>query len=1161
MNRILWAIALVGTGLLSPVPATAGTAELVADVNPNRERNPDISAEGPLIPLGDRLLFGASEPSLGTGLWVSDTTPQGTRLLIGDSPSFDHLGTIRRTAILLSPADYGTWHLWRSDGTAAGTVPIHDQSGLDTCVYGEEHPEGVVLGDRVFFLARSTFGSPCALWVTDGSAAGTRIVEDDLGGLAHEIVTAGNRLFLLAGDKLWTSDGKSTVLLRQFDSGGSEEFLEPRDLRAVGSRVAFVANTDEEGQEVWTSDGTAAGTRARTEFFERTPIGSLLEVFGETLYFMADDGTGADLWRIDGPGGAAQRVTDFIDSSPFEGRELARLGDRLVFSAREGNRPSLWVSSGTPASTMPLVCAGGCPRISSPLLQLGGRAVFLGITASNRQEIWATDGTDVGTRRLADLSVSSTPALLLGRVFFIGPGHTGSGLHSALWRTDGTPAGTVRIADLGESQAFSPGFEPVALGKKILFFAPLDRQPQLWVSDGAPSGTRPLTNLSDAVSSNPRDFTPFGNGALFSADDGNGRQVWRTDGTAAGTVPLSAAPQPVAIVPGATGIAFILSGYDRYSPPFRIWRTDGTEAGTFRIDPSSLWTLGPPVPFRSGAVFPVGGVNEEDPLSLWETDGSLDGTHPLLDLPADVSDIGSIRAFGSRLYFVARRASAESFELWVSDGTAAGTRSLTEGKPADLGPQPSMALVGGTVYFAAEDRVWKTDGTPAGTVAPTLGPDESRPVDLTAFRGALYFLSETSSTRNLWRLDGTPEGTFLLHAGLAPEGFVDSEAVQLVSLGDRLVFLADDGAHGLEPWSSDGTAAGTVLLRDLAPGKASSQPLVPVSLVVAGGKAFFQAMDGTGGAELWESDGTPAGTRRVQDIAPGALSSHPEELTAAGNRLFFSAQDIVHGAEPWVLSLEGQGCTASATALCLGGRFRVEADWRDFQGHQGRGRTVPLTADTGAFWFFDDANVEVVLKVLDGRGVNGHHWVSYGALTNVQYTLTVTDTQTGAVRQYFNPPGWLGSVADIEAFGPHGASTAGVVTVGPASRPGATQAAAQPRAAAAACVPGPERLCLAGGRFAVTARWKLPDGTSGTGHAVPLAGGDTGYLWFFSASNVEVVLKVLDGRPVNGRFWVFFGALSDVEYTLTVTDTETGAVKTYTNPRGRLASVADTEAF
>jgi hypothetical protein len=72
---------------------------------------------------------------------------------------------------------------------------------------------------------------------------------------------------------------------------------------------------------------------------------------------------------------------------------------------------------------------------------------------------------------------------------------------------------------------------------------------------------------------------------------------------------------------------------------------------------------------------------------------------------------------------------------------------------------------------------------------------------------------------------------------------------------------------------------------------------------------------------------------------------------------------------------------------------------------------------------------------------------------------------------------------------------------------------------------------------------------------------DTGYFWFFNSANVELVVKVLDGTSVNGHYWVFFGALSNLHYTITVTDTQTGAFKQYDNPQSNLASVADTSAF
>lgn len=265
------------------------------------------------------------------------------------------------------------------------------------------------------------------------------------------------------------------------------------------------------------------------------------------------------------------------------------------------------------------------------------------------------------------------------------------------------------------------------------------------------------------------------------------------------------------------------------------------------------------------------------------------------------------------------------------------------------------------------------------------------------------------------------------------------------------------------------------------------------------------------------------------------------------------------------LSLEGIGCSPTPLALCLdGGRFSVQARWLDpADNSKGDGHSVALTDDTGYFWFFDPANAELVLKTLDGRSVNGHFWTFYGALSNVEYEITETDAQTGAARRYVNPPGLLASVADTSAFGPLGFSAAGTVTLGLAGRPASARIVERNPAvapAATGCAAGATALCLAGNRFAVTATWREVSGDSGTASVVPLSD-DTGYLWFFSAANVEVMLKVLDGRAVNGRFWVFYGALSDVEYTITVTDTETGAVRTYTNHAGTLASIADTDAF
>lgn len=110
------------------------------------------------------------------------------------------------------------------------------------------------------------------------------------------------------------------------------------------------------------------------------------------------------------------------------------------------------------------------------------------------------------------------------------------------------------------------------------------------------------------------------------------------------------------------------------------------------------------------------------------------------------------------------------------------------------------------------------------------------------------------------------------------------------------------------------------------------------------------------------------------------------------------------------------------------------------------------------------------------------------------------------------------------------------------------------------CVPSTQTICLNARRFSASVVWRVADGATGNGQALAITD-NTGAFWFFDPTNLELVLKVLDGRSINGRFWVFYGSLTNVEFTLTVTDMQTGAVKTYVNPQGQLASIADTSAF
>jgi len=333
-------------------------------------------------------------------------------------------------------------------------------------------------------------------------------------------------------------------------------------------------------------------------------------------------------------------------------------------------------------------------------------------------------------------------------------------------------------------------------------------------------------------------------------------------------------------------------------------------------------------------------------------------------------------------------------------------------------------------------------------------------------------------------------------------------------------------------------------------------------------------------ANFFRADGTPLGDEFTVAVPEGAMvPSRPEVTLDGADRAIVSfTREGPSGrtlqSRTFAITSGPASCASGQTSLCLNGsRFEVGVVWRDFDGNTGVGQAAPLTGDTGAFWFFTPTNIELVVKVLDGRWLNDHFWVFYGALSNVDYTLTVTDTVTGRSATYYNPSGTFASVGDTEAIPAAGATARALqrhVTVPPdlarpgngtlRLAPGAGQGVAVAATRADSCTPTATELCLNGNRFRVAVTWRDFDGNTGVGQAVPLTS-DTGTFWFFDSANVELIVKVLDGRWLNGHYWVFYGSLSNVEYTITVTDTATGAVRVYSNPARHFGSSGDTDAF
>ncbi len=182
------------------------------------------------------------------------------------------------------------------------------------------------------------------------------------------------------------------------------------------------------------------------------------------------------------------------------------------------------------------------------------------------------------------------------------------------------------------------------------------------------------------------------------------------------------------------------------------------------------------------------------------------------------------------------------------------------------------------------------------------------------------FSAQGSDGRELWATDGTADGTHLL-ADINPNGssnpgsiYVQGESGSyfptpgpLVSItGGRVLFGADDGTHGVEPWVTDGTAEGTHLLADLNAEAGSSYPINFHDL--GDGRALFNASNGTSGRELWITDGTEGGTHLLADITPGSGSSDPGQFASLGNgQVLFNASDGIHGLEPWITDGTAEG--------------------------------------------------------------------------------------------------------------------------------------------------------------------------------------------------------------------------------------------------------------
>jgi len=377
---------------------------------------------------------------------------------------------------------------------------------------------------------------------------------------------------------------------------------------------------------------------------------------------------------------------------------------------------------------------------------------------------------------------------------------------------------------------------------------------------------------SGTSNSNPNNFVTMGSNFYFSATDGtNGIELWRSDGTSTGT----------------TMVKDINSGAGNSTPQ---WLTVMNGVLYFTADD---------------------GTNG---IELWKSDGTSAGTSIVKNINAGVTSSTPqyLTVMGSTLYFQATD-TAVGTELFKSDGTNAGTSNLADiyGGAANHSSPANLTVVNGTLYFSAttaaagiELYFYSVGGGLGAVVDIYGGANSSTPSNFAVVGSALYFTA-TNGTNGieLYKYDGS---LTLFDICTTPAVSCSSSPTSLTAAGSTVYFAANDGIAGVELWKSDGTAvgSGTVRVKDIngTPTASSSSPAYFAAL---GSKVYFQANDGSNGAELWVSDGTSTGTTLVKDIYSGTSSSSPQYLTVLGSEIYFAAGDSTNGTELWKIDSTG----------------------------------------------------------------------------------------------------------------------------------------------------------------------------------------------------------------------------------------------------------------
>lgn len=800
--------------------------KMVKDIVPG----PEGSLVSSIFTYKNKIYFfvSALEGSYKSTLYASDGTASGT-VMIKDNfglmaynssaPSFIVMNDI---LYFTASGSYYFEELWRTDGTTAGTVKLINVNTPDL-YYQFDIKNLTVFNNKLFF---STSGFSQYLWSTDGTPEGTKeftylSYHQESFSSIDQLSVVNNTLFVLANNSLWMTQG---------DSISSK--------RLTTSSTAYIT-----GMKIYKQDVLLAAKNNITSIsgiFRYNPQATnnlslsislpAIPAFGpaiqDNLLFFTAPPTPQILtpylWVFDGNASTYNLL--LANKKDFNNFYVA---DNYAYFSHNGNDKGeeFWVSDGTIAGTRMLddINTGIYNSSPSHFTKVDNYVFFAANSNDKGIELYRTNISN--TMLVKDINTSSTsastPSITPGqydtinnKLFF----WANDEIHGfEPWTTDGTEAGTTLMKDIAPGPASGNGYVMVSPGAfsgiqllpvnnrlngyDYFFGSSATNGWALYKTKGTTASTAFVTNFVTT----PNGIKPEGiavvNNKIFTVVNVDGSsQLYVYDGV---TEPQLLKTGFSLVSPVPDGKNMLGDGHNLYffvdlNPEIELWKSDGTVAGTMvvknlypgqanRSQTCEMVNYNGQVFFTACSQYP-----NEYKWYLWKTDGSTDGTARVGNAEGTARPLGMFE-FNKKLYFAGHE-DATGNELWVTDGTNAGTHLFKDIEPGANGSDPSNFInFKDKLYFLAANNsmygIWKTDGTDTGTTVVAKNS-----YNLVDGDGKLYYVSGNK----IWQSDGTTAGSKSMDttslAGVSP--------YNLLYANNRLYFEAITYKYGLELYTT-----------------------------------------------------------------------------------------------------------------------------------------------------------------------------------------------------------------------------------------------------------------------------------------------------------------------------------------------------------------------